>query len=80
MLAVSGPAELLGCGVEEQQGHPLIPQLRLDDLLAELQVRLQNVLATRDRTHALLEGRPCEQSRERVVAVSDDRAPNSPGG
>jgi signal transduction histidine kinase len=55
MLAVSGPADLLGCGVEEQQGHPLIPQLRLDDLLAELQVRLQNVLATRDRTHALLE-------------------------
>jgi signal transduction histidine kinase len=55
MLALSGRADLLGCGVEEQQGHPLIPQLRLDDLLAELQVRLQNVLATRDRTHALLE-------------------------
>jgi signal transduction histidine kinase len=29
--------------------------LRLDDLLAELQVRLQAVLATRDRAHALLE-------------------------
>src|SRR5579859_2335524 len=32
-----------------------IPQLRLDDLLAELQARLQNVLDTRDRSHALLE-------------------------
>ncbi|HEY2575639.1 MAG TPA: GAF domain-containing protein [Streptosporangiaceae bacterium] len=35
--------------------YSLIPQLRLDDLLAELQVRLQGVLDTRDRTHALLE-------------------------
>ena len=35
--------------------HPLVPQLRLDELLAELQARLQNILATRDRTHALLE-------------------------
>jgi signal transduction histidine kinase len=33
----------------------LLPHLRLDDLLAELQVRLQAVLDTRDRTHALLE-------------------------
>jgi signal transduction histidine kinase len=32
-----------------------MPQLRLDDLLAELQVRLQTVLTTRDRVHALLE-------------------------
>jgi signal transduction histidine kinase len=39
----------------DQGPRPLIPQLRLDDLLAELQVRLQNVLATRDRAHALLE-------------------------
>ncbi|HEY3957538.1 MAG TPA: GAF domain-containing protein [Streptosporangiaceae bacterium] len=39
----------------EQGGRPRIPQLRLDDLLAELQSRLQNVLATRDRAHALLE-------------------------
>jgi signal transduction histidine kinase len=29
--------------------------MRLDELLAELQLRLQAVLATRDRTHALLE-------------------------
>ncbi|HTS95994.1 MAG TPA: GAF domain-containing protein [Streptosporangiaceae bacterium] len=35
--------------------HPLLPHLRLDDLLAELQVRLQAVLSTRDRVHALLE-------------------------
>ncbi|HEY6278674.1 MAG TPA: histidine kinase, partial [Streptosporangiaceae bacterium] len=34
---------------------PLLPRLRLDDLLAELQTRLQVVLDTRDRTHALLE-------------------------
>ena len=33
----------------------MLPHLRLDELLAELQHRLQAVLATRDRTHALLE-------------------------
>ncbi len=33
----------------------LLPQLRLDDLLAELQSRLEAVLATRDRMHGLLE-------------------------
>ena len=32
-----------------------MPQLRLDELLTELQVRLQDILDTRDRTHALLE-------------------------
>ena len=32
-----------------------MPQLRLDDLLAELQVRLAAVLSTRDRVHSLLE-------------------------
>lgn len=32
-----------------------MPQLRLDDLLAELQVRLGAVLSTRDRVHSLLE-------------------------
>jgi signal transduction histidine kinase len=41
--------------VESQDSRPLLPHLRLDDLLAELQVRLQAVLDTRDRTHALLE-------------------------
>ena len=33
----------------------MLPHLRLDELLAELQHRLQAVLDTRDRTHALLE-------------------------
>jgi signal transduction histidine kinase len=55
MLTVSGSNDLWGRVVEEEQAHPLIPQLRLDDLLVELQHRLQNVLDTRDRTHALLE-------------------------
>jgi signal transduction histidine kinase len=41
--------------VGDEKARPLMPQLPLDDLLTELQVRLQNVLATRDRTHALLE-------------------------
>jgi signal transduction histidine kinase len=33
----------------------MLPHLKLDDLLAELQVRLQDVLATRDRVYALLD-------------------------
>jgi two-component system, NarL family, sensor histidine kinase DevS len=41
--------------VETPGSRPLLPHLRLDDLLAELQSRLQTVLDTRDRTHALLE-------------------------
>ena len=41
--------------VENRESQPLMPQLRLDELLAELQGRLQAVLNTRDRTHALLE-------------------------
>ena len=41
--------------MENRQSAPLMPQLRLDELLAELQGRLQAVLSTRDRTHALLE-------------------------
>ncbi|WP_030455183.1 GAF domain-containing sensor histidine kinase [Herbidospora cretacea] len=35
--------------------HPLVPSMRLDELLAELQTRLEAVLATRDRVHSLLE-------------------------
>jgi signal transduction histidine kinase len=35
--------------------RPILPQLRLDDLLTELQGRLQAILATRDRVYALLE-------------------------
>jgi signal transduction histidine kinase len=55
MLAVPAHADQLGRIVGDDEARPLFPQLRLDDLLAELQVRLQNVLDTRDRTHALLE-------------------------
>jgi signal transduction histidine kinase len=40
--------------VEPAQGKPLLPQLRLDELLAELQVRLDAAVKTRDRVHALL--------------------------
>jgi GAF domain-containing protein len=40
--------------VELAESRPLLPHLRLD-LLAELQVRLQVVLSTRDRVQALLE-------------------------
>jgi signal transduction histidine kinase len=44
-------------GVIVATGKPrsLLPSLRLDELLAELQVRLQAVLATRDRVNALFE-------------------------
>jgi two-component system, NarL family, sensor histidine kinase DevS len=41
--------------VDPNQGRPLLPHLRLDDLLAELQVRLAAVVKTRDRVHSLLE-------------------------
>lgn len=41
--------------MENRESQPLMPQLRLDELLAELQGRLQAVLSTRDRTNALLE-------------------------
>ena len=41
----------------ESPGHgpPVIPHLKLDDLLSQLQARLQAVLNTRDRVNALLE-------------------------
>jgi signal transduction histidine kinase len=41
--------------VEPSQSKTLLPQLRLDDLLAELQVRLTAAVKTRDRVHALLD-------------------------
>ncbi|MCW2911195.1 MAG: histidine kinase [Actinomycetia bacterium] len=41
--------------MDPKDPHPALPQLRLDDLLAELQARLQTVLATRDRVYTLLE-------------------------
>jgi signal transduction histidine kinase len=50
-------------GAESTQGRALLPHLRLDDLLAELQVRLTAVVKTRDRVHALLEA---------VVAVGNN--------
>ncbi|WP_425566982.1 GAF domain-containing protein [Sphaerisporangium flaviroseum] len=40
-----------------------MPHMRLDELLSELQVRLETVLATRDRVHALLDA---------VVSVGSD--------
>ncbi|MGW0593169.1 GAF domain-containing protein [Streptosporangium sp. NPDC002607] len=47
----------------DTDSHPLLPNMRLDELLSELQLRLEAVLATRDRVHALLEA---------VVAVGSD--------
>ena len=41
--------------VEPAGRQPLLPSLRLDELLDELQVRLQAVLSTRDRVYSLLE-------------------------
>ncbi|GAA3820488.1 two-component system sensor histidine kinase [Sphaerisporangium flaviroseum] len=43
----------------------LAPQMRLDELLSELQVRLEAVLATRDRVHGLLDA---------VILVGSDLA------
>jgi signal transduction histidine kinase len=39
----------------EPELDPLLPQLRLDELLRELQGRISDVLTTRDRLHGLLE-------------------------
>src|ERR1700729_937601 len=39
----------------EPLSRPVLPHLKLDDLLAELQSRLQVVLTTRDRVQGLLE-------------------------
>ena len=41
--------------VESPEPHLLLPHLRLDDLLSELQSRVQAMQSTRDRVHALLE-------------------------
>ena len=41
--------------MESTGPRPVVPQLRLDDLLTELQSRLRDVLATRDRVYVLLE-------------------------
>ncbi|WP_285563748.1 GAF domain-containing protein, partial [Actinomadura rubrobrunea] len=42
-------------GSRAEAALPMLRQLRLDDLLAELQARLETARATRDRVHALLE-------------------------
>ncbi len=49
--------------MESSERHPVLPHLPLDELLSELQGRLQAVLITRDRVHGLLEA---------VVAVSSN--------
>ena len=57
----------------------MLPQLRLDDLLSELQTRLQAVLETRDRMHGLLEaviaigsGLDLEAMLRRIVEAAVD--------
>jgi signal transduction histidine kinase len=40
--------------VDSADSQPRLPSLKLDELLDELQVRLQAVLSTRDRVHSLL--------------------------
>ncbi|MFJ2033826.1 GAF domain-containing protein [Streptosporangium sp. NPDC087985] len=47
----------------QKEPPSLIPGMRLDDLLSELRVRLEAVLATRDRVHALLDA---------VVSIGSD--------
>lgn len=47
----------------EERAQVVLPQMRLDDLLAELRTRLETVLATRDRVHSLLEA---------VVSIGSD--------
>jgi signal transduction histidine kinase len=65
--------------MENAGGGGLLPQLRLDDLLAELQTRLQAVLGTRDRMHGLLEavvaigsGLELEAMLRRIVEAAVD--------
>src|ERR1700759_3198425 len=58
--------------IVEPAGHPeLLPHLQLDELLAELQSRLQAVLATRDRMRGLLEA---------VVAIGSGLDLDPPSG
>ena len=49
--------------MESSEPHVMLPHLRLDDLLSELQGRVQAVVDTRDRVHGLLEA---------VIAVGGD--------
>jgi signal transduction histidine kinase len=59
------------------RSEPLLPHLRLDDLLRELQARLQAALDTRDRVHSLLEAvvaiggeLEVEQALHRIVTAA----------
>src|ERR1700758_2694444 len=65
--------------MENAGGGGLLPQLRLDDLLAELQSRLEAVLGTRDRMRGLLEaviaigsGLELEAMLRRIVEAAID--------
>jgi len=71
--------ETAGGRTEGAGGGGLLPQLRLDDLLSELQVRLEAVLAARDRMHGLLEaviaigsGLDLEATLRRIVEAAVD--------
>ena len=50
-------------GTGPDRARPMLPQLQLDELLRELQTRLEAARATRDRVHALLEA---------VVSIGSD--------
>jgi signal transduction histidine kinase len=70
-----GEDSLVEPGAENRLG--LLPHLRLDELLAELQARLQAVLATRDRMRGLLEavvaigsGLDLESTLRRIVETA----------
>jgi len=76
IVPTSGPRRD-AAGAESAEPHLLLPNLRLDELLSELQGRLQAVLATRDRVHALLEavvavgsGLQLEAMLRRIVEVA----------
>ncbi|MDX6336137.1 MAG: hypothetical protein QOG05_3477 [Streptosporangiaceae bacterium] len=58
-----------GDSVESSEPHPILPHLPLDDLLSELQGRLQAVLAARDRVHGLLEAVVAVGSNLQLEAV-----------
>ena len=55
--------------MESAEPHLVLPQLQLDDLLSELQSRLQTVRDTRDRVRGLLEAVIAVGSSLRLEAV-----------
>src|SRR5215467_6235255 len=78
--SISGDCPPVNLKLMENAGAGgLLPQLRLDDLLEELQARLEAVLATRDRMHGLLEaviaigsGLDLEAMLRRIVEAAVD--------